>query len=35
MGTEYYRLAAGVLAGPFDEFGREIDLFNGVTSSQP
>ena len=32
MGTEYYRLVAGVPAGPFDELGRETDLFNGVVS---
>jgi hypothetical protein len=34
MGTEYYRLVAGVLAGPFDELGRETDLFNGIASNQ-
>lgn len=34
MGTEYYRLVAGVPTGPFDELGREIDLFNGITSDQ-
>lgn len=32
MGTEYYRLVAGELAGPFDDQGREIDLFNGIES---
>ena len=30
MGTEYFRIAAGDLAPPFDERGRETDLFNGV-----
>lgn len=34
MGTEYYRLVAGALAGPFDELGRETDLFNGIASSR-
>jgi N-acetyl-1-D-myo-inositol-2-amino-2-deoxy-alpha-D-glucopyranoside deacetylase len=34
MGTEYYRLVAGVTAGPFDELGRETDLFNGIASNQ-
>jgi N-acetyl-1-D-myo-inositol-2-amino-2-deoxy-alpha-D-glucopyranoside deacetylase len=34
MGTEYYRLVAGVPAGPFDELGRETDLFNGIASDQ-
>jgi N-acetyl-1-D-myo-inositol-2-amino-2-deoxy-alpha-D-glucopyranoside deacetylase len=34
MGTEYYRLVAGVPAGPFDELGRETDLFNGIASNQ-
>lgn len=33
MGTEYYRLVAGEIAGPFDEIGREQDLFNGIASS--
>ena len=33
LGTEYYRLVAGKLAAPFDELGREIDLFNGVDSA--
>ena len=31
MGTEYYRLVAGIAAGPFDDMGRETDLFNGLT----
>ena len=30
MGTEYYRLVAGIPAGPFDELGRETDLFSGI-----
>lgn len=30
MGVEYFRLALGDPAGPFDERGRETDLFNGV-----
>ena len=34
MGTEYYRLVAGVPAGPFDELGRETDLFSGIASDQ-
>lgn len=34
MGTEYYRLVAGEIAGPFDEIGREQDLFNGIASSE-
>jgi N-acetyl-1-D-myo-inositol-2-amino-2-deoxy-alpha-D-glucopyranoside deacetylase len=34
MGTEYFRLVAGVPAGPFDELGRETDLFNGIASNQ-
>lgn len=33
MATEYYRLVAGDLAGPFDEMGKETDLFNGIASS--
>jgi N-acetyl-1-D-myo-inositol-2-amino-2-deoxy-alpha-D-glucopyranoside deacetylase len=32
MGTEYYRLVAGAASGPFDELGRETDLFNGIES---
>lgn len=32
MGTEYYRLVAGKLARPFDDQGRETDLFNGIES---
>ena len=32
LGTEYYRLVFGTATGPFDELGREMDLFNGVTS---
>lgn len=31
MGTEYFRLAQGSIAAPFDEEGRERDLFSGVT----
>ena len=31
MGTEYYRLVTGIAAGPFDDMGRETDLFNGLT----
>jgi N-acetyl-1-D-myo-inositol-2-amino-2-deoxy-alpha-D-glucopyranoside deacetylase len=34
MGTEYYRLVAGNAAGPFDELGRETDLFNGIAIAQ-
>lgn len=34
LGTEYYRLVAGVPAEPFDEFGRETDLFSGIDSDQ-
>lgn len=30
MGTEYFRIAAGELAPPFDANGRETDLFNGI-----
>lgn len=30
LGTEFYRLAKGTPAGPFDEMGRETDLFAGV-----
>jgi N-acetyl-1-D-myo-inositol-2-amino-2-deoxy-alpha-D-glucopyranoside deacetylase len=33
MGTEYYRLVTGAPSGPFDELGRETDLFNGITST--
>lgn len=29
-GTEYFRLVAGRIAGPFDEDGRETDLFAGT-----
>lgn len=32
MGVEYFRIAAGDLAGPYDDQGRETDLFNGVTA---
>lgn len=31
MGVEYYRIAKGEVAKPFDENGHETDLFNGVT----
>jgi len=31
MGVEHFRIAAGAVAGPFDEQGRETDLFNGVS----
>ena len=34
MGTEYYRLVAGVPAEPFDAMGRETDLFNGIAIDQ-
>jgi hypothetical protein len=34
MGVEYFRIAAGELAPPFDDEGRETDLFNGVHSSE-
>ena len=30
LGTEYFRLVRGAPAGPFDEQGRETDLFSGV-----
>jgi len=30
MGTEFYRLVAGIKTAPFDELGRETDLFNGI-----
>ena len=30
MGVEFYRLAKGVVAGPFDDKGWETDLFAGV-----
>lgn len=30
FGTEYFRLALGSLSGPFDDEGRETDLFAGV-----
>lgn len=30
MGSEYYRIAKGNVAGPFNENGHETDLFNGV-----
>ena len=30
MGVEYFRIAAGELAPPFDDNGRETDLFNGI-----
>jgi N-acetyl-1-D-myo-inositol-2-amino-2-deoxy-alpha-D-glucopyranoside deacetylase len=30
MGDEYYTLVKGVKAGPFDQDGRETDLFNGI-----
>ena len=30
VGTEYYRLAVGTPAGPFDTDGRETDLFAGL-----
>ena len=30
LGTEFYRLVKGTSAGPFDEMGRETDLFAGV-----
>ena len=33
MGTEYYRLVRGTAAGPFDELGRETDLFAGVVDA--
>lgn len=33
MGVEYYRLAQGRVAGPFDADGRETDLFAGVTDA--
>jgi N-acetyl-1-D-myo-inositol-2-amino-2-deoxy-alpha-D-glucopyranoside deacetylase len=29
-GDEYYTLAKGVAAAPFDEKGRELDIFAGV-----
>ena len=30
FGTEYFRLVRGALAGPFDDLGRETDLFSGL-----
>lgn len=33
MATEYFRLAQGATAGPFDELGRETDLFAGVVDA--
>ncbi|MCU0296828.1 MAG: N-acetyl-1-D-myo-inositol-2-amino-2-deoxy-alpha-D-glucopyranoside deacetylase [Candidatus Nanopelagicales bacterium] len=33
MGVEHFRIATGEIAPPFDESGRETDLFNGVTRS--
>ena len=30
FGTEYFRLVRGSLAGPFDDLGRETDLFSGL-----
>lgn len=30
VGTEYFRIAQGSVAGPFDHQGREVDLFSGV-----
>ena len=30
MATEYFRLVRGAAAGPFDDHGRETDLFAGV-----
>jgi N-acetyl-1-D-myo-inositol-2-amino-2-deoxy-alpha-D-glucopyranoside deacetylase len=30
MGDEYYTLVKGEKAAPFDEDGRETDLFNGL-----
>ncbi len=33
MGTEYFRLVKGQVAGPVDELGRETDLFAGVTDA--
>jgi len=30
FGTEYFRLVRGTPAGPFDESGRETDLFAGI-----
>ncbi len=32
MGTEYYRLVTGVPTAPFDELGRETDLFSGIAN---
>ena len=31
FGTEYYQLVIGVAAEPFDENGRETELFSGVS----
>lgn len=31
-GREFYRLVRGTKVGPFDESGRELDLFSGVES---
>lgn len=32
LGTEYYRLVVGTAAAPFDELGRETDLFSGISN---
>ena len=32
MGIEYFRIAAGEVAPPFDDDGRETDLFNGIVA---
>lgn len=32
MGVEYYRIAKGKVAEPFNDQGHETDLFNGITS---
>ena len=32
-GREYYMLANGDIAGPFDSDGRETDLFSGIASN--
>ncbi len=33
FGTEYFRLVAGTAAGPYDDEGRETDLFAGVLTA--
>lgn len=32
LGYEYYRLVSGTASGPFDDAGRETDLFAGTSA---